>query len=142
MDITALANSTTALLALALPYLIEPGKKAAEEIAKKIGADVWDGAKTIWAKLRSQVGSRPAALEAAHDLALQPDNRGAQNALQWQLEKLFNEDRTLAGDVEQLLSRLSKNNVTVIASGEGAVAIGGDAVASTIITGDNNELVK
>lgn len=138
VDLTTLARELVPLLAPALPYLLKSGEMVAEGATKKIGEDVWKWGKTLWDKLYLKVEAKPAALKAAQDVAATPEKEQAQNALAWQLEKLLNEDSTLAAELANLLGEAKGAGVTVIASGNRSVAIGGDTVDSTIITGDAN----
>ena len=141
MDISLLAQSVTALLTPYLPYLVKPGEKALEEISKKVGGEAWEGAKALWAKLWPKVEAKPAALEAAHDLAQAPDDADAQATLRQQLKKLLAEDGGLAAEVAHLMQH-SAASINIVASGDGAVGIGGDVSGSTIITGDRNRIQK
>lgn len=138
MDIPALAQGITTFLAPFLPYLVKAGEKAAEETGKKLGAEAWEHAKTLWAKLRPKVEAKPAAQEAANDLAANPQDEDAQAALRLQLKKLLAEDTTLAGEVARVWEEAKAAGVTVIASGNSSVAIGGNVSGSAVITGDRN----
>lgn len=138
MDITQLAQVVTAFLIPFLPYLLKAGEKAAEEAGKKLGADAWEQAKALWGKLRPKVEAQTAAQEAVEDVARAPTDEDAQAALRLQLKKLLSVDKALAAEVGQLWQEAEAAGVTVIASGERAVAVGGDVTASTIITGDGN----
>ena len=138
MDIQALAQQLVGFLAPFLPYLLKAGEEAAGEAGKKFGAEAWEQAKALWAKLRPRVEARPAAQEAAQDVAANPQNEGAQAALRWQLEKLLSADQALAAELARLWEEAKAAGVTVVASGDRSVAIGGDVSGSTIVTGDRN----
>jgi hypothetical protein len=99
-------------LAPFLPYLLKMGEKAAEEAGKKLGEAAWEQAKALWSRLRSQVESKPAALEAVKDLADAPDDADAQAALRFQLKKLLTEDPALLGEVTTIISELKVEMVT------------------------------
>ncbi len=135
MDVSIL----TAFLAPFLPYLLKIGEKAAEGVGEKIGGDAWEKAKALWAKLSPKVVAKAAAEEAAKDVANDPKDTDAQAALRLQLKKLLNQDPTLASDIARLFEEAKQTGsvTNVIASGERAVAIGGNASGNTIITGDN-----
>ncbi|SRR6266542_6646130 len=137
MDINTLVQGVSAILVPALPYLTEFSGNMAESAAEKIGEDLWEGGKMIWGKLKRFFESHPAALEAAKDVIVAPDDGDAQAALRQQLKKIISGDRSLASELEQLLSQLQRQNVTVIASGERSVA-GQSFNNSVIITGDGN----
>jgi hypothetical protein len=59
------------------------------EAGKQLGVDAWEKAKSLWGKLRPQVDAKPAAQEAAQDVAETSDNEDAQAALRLQLKKLL-----------------------------------------------------
>lgn len=138
MDIVALTQAVTAILIPVLPYLLKTGEKAAEEAGKKIGGETWEWAKDVWSKLWPSVEAKPAAIEAAQEVATTPDDKDAQAALRVQIKKLLTEDEALAGEVDQWLEKAKAAGITVTASGDRSVAIGGDVGGSNIITGDRN----
>ena len=131
MEIAAL----TAFLAPFLPYLLRAGERAAGEAADALGDAAWKHAQALWARLRGKVAEKPAAEEAASDVAAAPDDPRRRAALELQLEKLLTADQTLAADVERLWGEAKAAGVT-IASGDRAVAIGGSASGAVIVTGD------
>ncbi len=127
-------------LAPFLPYLVQTGQDLGEEAARKLGAEGWGFAQRIWARLRPKVEEKPAAKEAAADAAAAGDDPRPIVALDMQLEKILAADAELAADIDRLLDEASKAGVTVVASGEGAVAIGGNATSSPIVTGNQNTI--
>lgn len=137
MDIAALTQSVAPLLIPLMPYLLKMGEKAAEEAGEKIGGATWEWGKGLWSKLRAKVEAKPAAIEAAQEVAKNPDDVDAQAALRLQLRKLLEGDATLAEEVYQLVEKAQAAGVTVTASGDRSVAIGRDVKGSTIITGDS-----
>jgi hypothetical protein len=142
MDLTTLAKDVAVFLTPFLPYLLKAGKEAGKEAAKKIGEqfseDTWERAKALWGKLRPPVEAKPAAQEAVKDAAVAPQDEDAQAALRLQLRKILAEDEALAAEVARLWEEAKAAGVTVIASGERSVAIGGDVSGSTIVVGDQN----
>jgi hypothetical protein len=138
MDIVALTQSVAPLLIPLMPYLLKMGEKAAEEAGEKIGGATWEWGKGLWSKLRAKVEAKPAAIEAAQEVAKNPDDVDAQAALRLQLRKLLEGDATLAEEVYQLVEKAQAAGVTVTASGDRSVAVGRDVKGSTIITGDSN----
>jgi len=136
MDIGAMASSLTTVLVPLLPYLLKAGEKAAEETGKAVAGQSWEWVKSVWTRLKPKVEAKPAALEAAQDVALSPEDQDAQAALRMQLRKLLTEDQSLAEEVSRWLEQGKAAGITVIASGERSVAIGGDAKDNTIVTGD------
>lgn len=137
MDITTLAKEITLFLAPFLPYLLKVGEKAAEEAGKKLGGDAWERAKGLWGKFRPKVEARPAAREAMADVAAEPQNEDAQAALRLQLRKLLAEDEELAAEIGQQWAAAQVAGVTIIASGDRAVAAQ-SITGSIIVTGDRN----
>jgi hypothetical protein len=137
MDIGALASSLTTALAPLLPYLLKAGEKAAEETGKRVAGQSWEWTKTIWTKLKPKVETKPAALQAAKDVAQAPEDEDLQATLRVQLKKLLTEDQSLAEEVSRWLEQGKAVNVSAI--GEGSVAIGGNVNSSTIVTGERNK---
>lgn len=132
MDVGAL----TTFLAPFLPYLAQ-GQRFGEDAAKRLGAEGWEYAKRFWARLRPSLEAKPAAQEAAEDVAVSGgDDERARSALELQLEKLLAHDAALAGDVARLWDEAK--TAGVVAAGERSIAVGGDVSASTIVTGDQN----
>jgi len=133
-------------LAPYLPYLLKGLKLAGQEAAKKFGEKAGeqslDHAKALWEKLRPKVEARPAALEAATDVAANPKDEEALAALRLQLKKLLAEDDSLAQELARLVAQARPAGQTVTASGSRSVAIGGNVSGSVIVTGDNNKVNK
>ncbi len=133
MEIAAL----TAFLAPFLPYLVRAGERAAGKAADALGDQAGGFAKAIWERLKPGVEEKPAAKEAAEDVAANPDNEDAVAALRVQLGKLVEADEELARDLTRIWQEAQAANVvTVTASGERSVAVGGSVEGSTIVTGD------
>jgi hypothetical protein len=86
------------------------------------------------------VGGRPAAQEAARDLAAAPTDEDAQAALRVQLRKLLADDPALQQELSALLNASGQGTTTtnVNVSGDRSVGVGRDARGGTIITGDQN----
>jgi len=140
MDIGILASSLTTILVPLLPYLLKAGEKAAEETGKSVGSHTLEWAKSIWSKLQPKVEAKPLALEAAQDAAETPDDEDTKATLRRQFKKLLEEDKSLAEEVHQWLEKGKAQGITVTASGDRSVAIGGDVTGSQIITGDRNRV--
>jgi hypothetical protein len=140
MDISSLASSLTTVLGPLLPYLLKAGEKVADETTNAVADQGLEWAKSIWAKLEPKVEAKEAALEAAQDVADAPEDEEAQIALRRQLKKLLTEDQSLAEEVSRWLDQGKAAGITVTASGERSVAIGGDAKGNTIVTGDQNKV--
>ena len=139
MDIGALASSVTTALVPLLPHLLKAGDKAVEETGKLVADQSWEWGKSLWTKLKPKVEAKPAAFEAAQDVAQEPEDQYAQAAFRQQLKKLLTEDQSLAEEVSRWLEQGKAAGISVTASGDRSVAIGGDARGNTIITGDQNK---
>lgn len=137
MDIATLAKDVTLFLTPFLPYLLKASEKAAEEAGKKLGGDAWESAKGLWGKLRPKVEAKPATQEAVVDAAAESQNEDAQAALRQQLRKLLVEDDALAAEIGQQWAAAQAAGVTIIASGDRAVAAQ-NITGSTIVAGDHN----
>jgi hypothetical protein len=130
MDVSVLV----AVLAPCLGGFLGAINAAASGVGESVGAELVEHAKRLWAKLRPRLEAKPAALEAAEDVARRPDDPRARGALELQLEKLLAEDPGLSREIESLLRDAVAAGV--VATGERNVAVGGD-VSGVIITGDN-----
>ena len=128
-----LAQKISAFLLPLLPYLLKVGDKAAEEVGKKIGGEGWERAKALWEKLR-----RKKAVEQVAQTAALPDNQALRDALREEIARALQEDGALREEVARLWGEAEAAGVTVTASGDRSVAIGGDVSGSVIITGDRN----
>jgi hypothetical protein len=134
MDTTTLAQTVTVVLSPCLPYLLKLGDKAAEEAAKKVGGEVWEVAKKLWHKLSPVIATNVAATEAVEDVASAPDDADTVAALRRQLVKLFSGQPDIAAEVSKLIESAGPATRSVIASGHGAVAVGGNMTGSTVVT--------
>lgn len=133
MEVAAL----TAFLAPFLPSLIKAGEKAVEKAADAVSDEAFKYAKALWDKLKPGVEAKPAAKEAAEEVATHPDDDDALASLRLQLRKLLEQDQGLAEDLARIWQEAQAANVVqVTASGERSVAVGGDVTGSTIVTGD------
>jgi hypothetical protein len=125
----------TAFLAPFLPMLLKAGEAAAEEVGSGVGQDALSFARRLWHRVWPSVEAKPSALEAAQDVADQPDDERRRAALEVQLEKLLGADSALAADVERLFADAQAANVVVAVTGDRAVGAGRDIRDSTIVTG-------
>lgn len=125
-ELAQLTQSLTTYLSPFLPYLVDAGKQAAEAAGKEIAAEALAKAKTLWGKLAAAVRRRPAAAEAAADVARNPDDDDARAALRVQLRKILGDDEELARTIARLLAETGHRAQVV---GGGAVAQGAGAVA-------------
>jgi hypothetical protein len=134
VDVTAL----TALLAPFLGMLAKAGTDVADQAAGALSGALLEHAGRLWARLRPAVEGKPAAEEAAKDVAEQPDDEMARNALAWQLKKLLESDPQLLEDMKRLWADAAQAGG--VTAGERGVAVGGSMHGSTIVTGDQNVL--
>jgi hypothetical protein len=117
------------MLAPALPVLLGLGKKAIEKGAEKLGEKGAEGlVGQIWQRLQPKVEAKPAALEAAVDVAKAPEDEDAIAALRQQLKKILEaqENADLAAEIAKLLAESeevtgAKYNVQVKDSNVGAI---------------------
>jgi hypothetical protein len=138
VDFGLLAAGAVTLLIPFLKGLLSSGEEAAEQLGEEAGRKGRDFARTLWGKLRGKVEERPAAREAVDDVAARPDDQRARTALEWQVQKLLEEDAGLAGDVQKVLQNAEAANVitvTVTASGDRSIAVGGNVSGSDFRTG-------
>jgi hypothetical protein len=135
-----LAGQLVQVLSPFLPYLVKAGEDLGTRAGQQLEATGWDLASKLWGRLGSKVDARPAAREAAADLAAQPDDADAQAALRVQLKKLLADEPDLQQELAALLKEAGAagTTTTVTVSGDRAVGIGRDVRGSTIITGDQN----
>ncbi|MGH2841365.1 MAG: hypothetical protein ACRDKY_11150 [Solirubrobacteraceae bacterium] len=131
------AAAVGALLAPALPYLLRPAAHVASQAADALGDKSWEYAKRLWAKLGPHLAARPAAQEAAEEVAAAPADEGAQYVLAYQLRKLLERDAGLAAEVEELMAEASQH-VEIRVAGDRNVTIAAPVDRSTIISGDAN----
>jgi hypothetical protein len=140
MDKATLTRDLLVFLQPFLPYLLKAGEKAVEEAGKKLGADAWEWAKTLWGKLRPKVEAKPSIREAVEDVVAAPDDAGAQAALRQQLRKLLTDDEVLAREIAQLWVEANANGVTIIADGKRSIAA--QNIQGSIITTGNQNVVQ
>jgi hypothetical protein len=91
MDPIALATAATALLA---PYIA----KFAEKGAEKLGESLPDGIGKLWTSIGEKFKGKPAAEEAAKDLAAKPDDADNQAAFRKELKKTLTDDEGYTAD--------------------------------------------
>jgi hypothetical protein len=130
MDLKLLADSLTTFLAPALPYLVSGGEGLIQEAGKKLGEGGPEILKSLWAKLRPKVEEKPAAAEAAQDVAKAPEDPDSQAALRVQLRKILEADPSLAAEIARLLETASpKTTYQAEVHGSGAIAQGKSVAA-------------
>lgn len=105
MDLKDLSQQVTTFLIPFLPYLVKGGEKLAEEIGEKLGSTAWKEAGSLWNKLRPVVAKKPAAQEAVQGLIDLPEDVDRQDAFRMQLQNLLKDEKDLANEISQTLSR-------------------------------------
>ena len=125
-----------AILSPCLGVLLKGVNAAAEEIGKAVAPELLDHAKRLWARLWPHVESKPAALEAAGDVAQAPDDARTRAAFELQLEKLLKERPELASELAPIVKDAVASGV--VAVGERSVAVGGNVSGGVIVTGDSS----
>jgi hypothetical protein len=100
-------------LAPCLPFLLNVGNKAVEGASQKVGEDVWNKAKAIWAKLHPKVEAKEAAKEAAADVAQKPEDEDLQASLRVQLKKILDADTALAEEIAKILQETKSADSSV-----------------------------
>jgi hypothetical protein len=100
MDIGLLVTFLTPFL----PALLNISGKIFDGALEELGADALHKAKSIWATLAPKLTARPVAQEAITDLAAAPDKSDLQAALRVQLQKLLDQDPTLAETLTAILN--------------------------------------
>jgi hypothetical protein len=136
LNVIQLAHAASDLLAPAMPYLMPIAAEAGKEVVKRTVGTITDAtfrrAEELWEKISPRIQAKPAAMEAATDLAKMPEDTDARVAFSFQMRKLLAADDDLARDVANLLI---DSGVHVTASGDRSVAA--NTVADSIImTGD------
>ncbi|RJF81592.1 hypothetical protein D3877_15765 [Azospirillum cavernae] len=129
MDAVTIAAQTTALLSPLLPMIVEGG---ANEVGKLILGDTLTKAKAVWGLLTS-APKGDTVLAKAKQLAATPDDEDARNELDDAITGLLKRNADLLEKVAAALAD-GKGGNTAIASGAGAVAIGGNANNARINT--------
>jgi hypothetical protein len=99
MDIAVIVK----FLAPCLPFLLTMGNKAAEGASQKVGEDVWNSAKAIWAKLWPKVEANNDAKKAAAEAAKNLEDEDFQGAFRAELKKILTADTELAEEIAKIL---------------------------------------
>ena len=141
-DIAVLAHDVTTYLIPALPYLVKIGEGAATESGKKLLGGAWDSTKALWDRVWKKVETKPAALEAAQDLATNPNDTDLQAALRSQLKKLLSEDQSFATEVEQLFNKAKEVSGSQVSATHGGIAFGDNAQNNVVVGTVHGDFVK
>lgn len=122
IDVSALAQTVTGLLAPALPILVKVGDGA----FSKIGSDISDKAKTLWVKLGPRLQAKASAQDAIAEVVNNPNDEDAKAALRLQIKKLLSEDAEFAAEISKAFSTNPKASATVVQQ-DGGIYVGGNA---------------
>ncbi len=145
MELTQLAPMVVAMIAPYLPHLVEAakmvGEKALEKVGESVGEEGFKQAKPLLARIWPKIAAKPAALEAAEDVAKSPDNKSYQTVLEVQLEKILAADRSLLDEVKKIIEAAGGVKTNINVTGDRNVVIGRDN-SGVIITGDSNKVEK
>lgn len=135
MEIAAL----TAFLAPFLPRLLKPVQTEIGDAVEQFGERAWQHAQELWARLRGGVEQKPSALAVAEEVAGDPEDQQAVEALARQLARLLRDDPALASELEAIWNRVDADTrasvTTVTAQGERSIAVGRD-LSGQASTGD------
>lgn len=111
-------------------------EKAIEKVGENITDESWKFGKPLLKKLLTKFSNRPAALEAAQDLAKQPDNADNQTVMRVQLAKMFEADRDFAAEVEHLVTEANRAGITMNITASGERSVAAQNINAPVITGD------
>ena len=129
MDPATLATTATSLL---LPYIAKAGKltldKISEEMPETLGK--------LWKAISKRFEGKPAAAEAAQDLATHPEDTDNQEVFTMQLKKALKEDEDFAKLLADLVEQ-AKSDSSIHIGGDGAVATN-NSVAVNKFQADGN----
>ncbi|HYO12314.1 MAG TPA: hypothetical protein VE685_03850 [Thermoanaerobaculia bacterium] len=137
MDVKLLADTLTLFLAPAMPYLVSGGEELVKAAGKAVGEGGLEMAKKLWARLRPKIEEKPAAAEAAQEVAKAPEDADAQGALRLQLRKILEADASLAAELAKLVEAAGPRETYfaqlhgsgAIAQGKGNVVAGAGGIA-------------
>jgi hypothetical protein len=99
-----ISTTITTFIKPFLPFLLNLGSKVFDGALDELGANALHKAKSIWAALLPKIEVKSAFQEAAAELAADPDNADLQAALRVQLQKLLDQDPTLAEILTAILN--------------------------------------
>lgn len=98
--------------------------KLIADAAKSLSTGAWEKIQALWGKLRGRVEQKPAAVEAAQDVARTPEDPGALATLRLQIKKLLAEDEAFAAEIAHLVggsfSQANLQRSGAIAQGAGS----------------------
>jgi len=131
MDPATITMIVGSLVSLLTSALIKAGKSFADKIkiGEKLGEVVGEKAATLY----EQLTKKEAIQDAVQDIVSNPEDEDAQGQLRVQLKKLLAEDTAFAESLTKLLDEAkpeaAKAGISIVVSGEGAVATDGGVAA-------------
>jgi hypothetical protein len=131
-EVVGLAGQVIVALA---PYLAQLTGSAGQGILKGLAGESESAgeqlARSLWRRLQPRVREKPAAIEAAHDLAKAPEDADARAALRMQIRKLLAEDDALAVEVSRIIraSGEASSTVSIATYGHHSPIAGRDFIA-------------
>lgn len=138
----AIVKQVASVLAPALPYLVGAtagaGQKAAEIAKSKLGEENWNKANKIWDKIRPEVEKKPEAAAALNEVAANPDDELARDALPSSLKKIMDGMPPETVDEIRSIVSVSKSETRTVTADRGGVAIGGNVSGGSISTSSNS----
>jgi CHAT domain len=108
-----------------LPSLLKPTDR---EIDRPTASPAAQTAHAIWEKLGSTIAAKPAAQEAAIDLANNPGDRDLHATLRVQLKKILDQDPELSDEIDRILQANNPQRIT------------GTKIMQNV-TGNNNQII-
>jgi hypothetical protein len=114
MDIAVIVK----FLAPCLPFLLTMGNKAAEGASQKVGEDVWNSAKAIWAKLWPKVEANNDAKKAAAEAAKNLEDEDFQGAFRAELKKILTADTALAEEIAKILEEQKSDDSSSVVNAQ------------------------
>ena len=114
MDIAVIVK----FLAPCLPFLLTMGNKAAEGASQKVGEDVWNSAKVIWAKLWPKVEANNDAKKAAAEAAKNLEDEDFQGAFRAELKKILTADTELAEEIAKILEEQKSDDSSSVVNAQ------------------------
>jgi hypothetical protein len=106
MDTTEVVAAVTRTLTPFMSLLLRTGEHAADQATEQAGNQInatgWALAKRMWSRLRSRAPGDPALDQAARQVAAEPTDADAQQALRDVLEQVLVADSHLLGELARL----------------------------------------
>lgn len=115
MDPATLAATATSLL---LPYIVKAGKLTLDKISEEMPETLGN----LWKAISNRFQEKPAAAEAAKELAENPEDTDNQELFTVQLKKAIKEDEEFARLLNGLVEKVQSDS---------SIKIGGDGVVAT-----------